>query len=99
MLTDRQRTALPVFGNICLIDVLFRGQLTAAAVRYRRVYYCVCECVFGSHGTTRAQCYDFQPWTEYFAVLDDGVLLTLWTARHKTGGWFALRQDSSIPLM
>mmetsp|Transcript_12609 Transcript_12609/g.22464 ORF Transcript_12609/g.22464 Transcript_12609/m.22464 type:complete len:282 (-) Transcript_12609:115-960(-) len=47
--------------------------------------------------------YNHQPWNDYFRVLDDGsqsgerVMLGVWCAREKNGGWFMLREDASTP--
>jgi hypothetical protein len=46
--------------------------------------------------------YDAHPWNDYFAVLSDSdgklVLLGLWTHREKTGGWFTLTKDTTVPM-
>lgn len=52
--------------------------------------------------STATMRYDLHPWNDFFAVLRQNekelVLLGLWTHREKTGGWFTLTFDSSIPM-
>jgi hypothetical protein len=63
----------------------------------------VCDMVFRNKSVATMN-YDYQPWKDYFAVLrPDGqlggmVLLGLWTSREKTGGWFTLTHDPTIPM-
>lgn len=64
----------PVWGNVCMIDMTYRGVSTATMV------------------------YDNLPFQDYFKVIDEGdaktgkpkLLLGVWTARDKVGGWFML---------
>ena len=46
--------------------------------------------------------YCHQPWNDHFRLLDDGstsgklVMLGVWCAREKNGGWFTLSHDPSV---
>ena len=48
--------------------------------------------------------YDAQNWTDFFKILEHDektnrmVLLGVWTARRKAGGWFTLTYDASVPV-
>jgi len=69
---DRIFFPLPLWGNVGIHEIVFRGKSNATMV------------------------YDYQPWQDYFRVLDDGsvsgniVMLGLWCTRESNGGFFSL---------
>jgi hypothetical protein len=73
---DRLYFPLPVWGNVGMVDIRWRGVVTATMN------------------------YDYQPWKDYFRVLQEDnektILIGVWTHRSVAGGWFTLTLDKSV---